>query len=205
MTTRGHLAADAPVGGAPVTVQQLVRHPGGGGKTGERRQPRRGARVRPRLSQPREIGKHPRRLPLGGARLVHLVRPARGPSPARVPKRGRRLPRRRPRCRPSRQYIETARRRDPFPAPRRRPPLPHRHRRGVGNHGRHPPRRAQSAEETRRHPDRAARAAGADPGRSSAGCATARCCWSALPARCAARSWRRSCSATSNAPTRATS
>ena len=28
-------------------------------------------------------GQHPGRLPLGGARLVHLVRPARGPSPAR--------------------------------------------------------------------------------------------------------------------------
>ncbi len=83
MTALGHLRRTRP-SAARRSRCALVRHPGGGGKTGERRQPGRGAQIRPRLSQPREGGKHPRRLPLGGARLVRLVRPAQGPSPARL-------------------------------------------------------------------------------------------------------------------------
>src|SRR5271157_6163490 len=39
--------------------------------------------------------------------------------------------------------------------------------RGLGDDGRHPPRRAQFAKEVRRDPDRAARAAGANLGRSA--------------------------------------
>ena len=63
---------------------ELVRHHGGGGQAGKRRQPRGGSRLRPRLSQPRESRQHAGGLPFGGARLVRLVRPARGPSPARL-------------------------------------------------------------------------------------------------------------------------
>ena len=156
---------DVPIGGPPQIVQRWFDAVAAAAKPdndGSLAAAHDSARV---LSQPRQVGQHPRRLSLGGARLVHLVRPAWSLPAA---------------CLSDDVAAFLAAGRDPGQAGNTLKlraaairflhraaglPSPTDTRRGLGNHGRHPSRRPQSPEEARGHVGRPARAAGADPGR----------------------------------------
>ena len=123
------IVADAPVGGAPVAVRHWFDIMAAAAK------PESDGSLAAATTSARAYAAAPRPTTRGRPTAPRCapgapVRQARGPSPARFGPRCRRLPRRRARPGSGRQHVRNSRRGDPFPASRRRTPLPHRHRRG---------------------------------------------------------------------------
>ncbi len=194
----------APVGAAPDQRARLVRQ--------RRRDQRAGARRHPgqrSATPPTAIAAWPRPTTPAGptappCALVRLVRPPRAAAAARLrPGRGR-LPGRRARAETLAGDDQAAPGGDPLPAPRRRLPGADRRRLRLRDPGRHPPRGRQERpgppQEGGCHGDRSCAGCWRRSRTICVGCGTGRCCWSASPARCGARSWRRSASSSWREP-----
>ena len=131
------------------------------------------------------IGKHPPRLPLGGRAVHGMVRRPRPDRTAGVTRDGRRLSRRRGARRTRGQHVASAARGDQVPAPARRLLDADRGRRGVDNLCRHPSgRTAGRSTKTPRSCSTGCSRRSKPSRRHCPGCATGRCCSSALPRRC---------------------